>query len=486
MHCHSCAWVLNYSALRYRFSDFILSPSRRTLFRDGKEAPLIPRYFDLLLLLIARRNEAVHRQEILDAVWKDVIVSDGALTQAIRTLRRALGDDSKDPVFIRTVSRHGYRFVFADVVEESDDTPLSMVTPTKESDRADPATPAIEDAWEAALARLLAPSSGSVERTDDDDDRREASEALHLLGTSEALRRLGRQKGHAKARALLRDSRWDVPTAGPVPLLGEPGGAAAAYHLVVLRLRRALHLAGGRWAAAATGGALAGLVAGFAGGVVLRFGPGSVASNGVLIALAMVGFVIGGAGAAGVGAGLAVAEALFRSFRGPALVVMGALGGGTIGLAAHLLGRLTLEGLFGRDLSPVAGGFEGVIIGGAAGFGYGLGTPRAEGGMATPRGNTRLLAALITGVCCSLGAMWLGWRGSYLGAMSLDFMAHSFPGSQVSLDPLARLLGESSAGPLTRTAISAGEGLMFGFGLALGLTYRSHRPRRRRSTAPIT
>ncbi len=470
--------------MRYRFADFIVSPSRRTLLREGTEAPLIPRYFDLLLLLIARRNEAVHRQEIMDAVWNDVIVSDGALTQAIRTLRRALGDDSKDPVFIRTVSRHGYRFVFADVVEEADDTPLTNgPSVTEEASGSEPATKA---AWESAFERLLAPDSGAAEPSDDD-DRREAAEALHLLGTSEALRRLDRRKGHARARALLRDTRWDVPAAESVPLLGEPGGLTAAFHLVVLRLRRALRLVGSRWVAAAAGGALAGLVAGFAGGLVLRFGPGSVANDGVLIALAIVGFAIGGVGAAGVGAGLAAAEALFRSFRGPALVVMGVLGGGTIGVAAHLLGRLTLEGLFGRDLSPVAGGFEGIVLGGAAGLGYGLGTPRAEGGMATPQGSMRLFAALLTGICCSLGALWLGWKGSYLGAMSLDFMAHSFPGSQVSLDPLARLLGEDTAGPLTRTVISASEGLMFGFGLALGLTYRPRRPRPRQAfTPPLT
>jgi hypothetical protein len=417
------------------------------------------------VLLIARRNEAVHRQEILDAVWKDVIVSDGALSQAVRTLRRTLGDDSREPVFIRTVSRHGYRFVFPDVREEEDDAPLP---PSSE----ELAPKALEgDAWEEALDRLLAPPSVAGE-ADDDDGRREAAEALHLLGTSEALRRLDRREGHERARALLRDARWDVPTAGSVPLLGEPGGLAAVYHLLTLRLRRAIRLAGSRWAAAATGGALAGLVSGFLGGMVLRFGPGSQATDGVLIALAMVGLVMGGVGAAGVGAGLAAAEALFRSFRGPALVLLGALGGGAIGATAHLLGRMTLEGLFGRDLSPLAGSFEGLVLGGSAGLGYALGTPRSEGGMATPRGRSRLFAALITGICCSLGAWWLGWKGSYLGAMSLDFMAHSFPGSQVSLDPLARLLGEGGAGPTTRMVISAGEGLMFGFGLALGLTRR--------------
>jgi DNA-binding winged helix-turn-helix (wHTH) protein len=107
--------------IRYRFSDFTLSPQRRLLVRDGQEVPLIPRYFDLLVLLIERRHEAVHRREIFERVWSDANVSDSALSQAVRIIRRTLGDDSKEPRFIRTVSRHGYRFVLADVIEEEDD-----------------------------------------------------------------------------------------------------------------------------------------------------------------------------------------------------------------------------------------------------------------------------------------------------------------------------------------------------------------------------
>src|SRR5258705_9170882 len=105
---------------RYRFAEFTVSPSRRLLIRAGREVPLIPRYFDLLVLLLERRNQAVQRQDILESVWSDVIVSDGALSQAIRTLRRALGDAAREPLFIRTVSRHGYRFVHSGVVEEPD------------------------------------------------------------------------------------------------------------------------------------------------------------------------------------------------------------------------------------------------------------------------------------------------------------------------------------------------------------------------------
>src|SRR5256885_10741190 len=89
--------------------------------QSGRERPLMPRYFDLLVFLVERRHEAVHRRDIFDRVWNDVVVSDSALSQAIRTIRRTLGDDSREPRFIRTVSRHGYRFVCPDVLEEEDD-----------------------------------------------------------------------------------------------------------------------------------------------------------------------------------------------------------------------------------------------------------------------------------------------------------------------------------------------------------------------------
>lgn len=90
---------------RYTFDGFVLSPARRALFRQGREVPLIGRYLDLLLLLVERHPEAVTRHDILDAVWSDVVVSDGALNQAVRTLRRTLGDDPREPTFIRTVAR---------------------------------------------------------------------------------------------------------------------------------------------------------------------------------------------------------------------------------------------------------------------------------------------------------------------------------------------------------------------------------------------
>jgi DNA-binding winged helix-turn-helix (wHTH) protein len=446
--------------VRYRFGEFCVSPARRVLLRSGREVALIPRYLDLLILLLERRHEAVHRRDIFERVWSDVVVSDGALSQAVRTLRRALGDDSREPVYIRTVSRHGYQFAFDGVLQEADEDPPATV-------RAPPVAappPSAGDPIEHALARLLG--------EDDPEGRREAAEALHALGTAEALRRLDRRPGHEAARALLRDARWDVPGAGPVPFVGAPGGLAAARVLVAMRLRHALHFARRRWAAASAGGAAAGAVAGVLGGLLLRLAPGSAAPPTVAATLAVVGAIVGGVGAAGVGAGLAAAEAVARSWRGPALVMAGAVGGGSIGALANLVGRWLLEGLFGRELSAVGGGIEGLGIGAAAGLGYALATPRREGGMATPRGAARLRAAAITALSCAVAAVALTAAGGRLAGTSLNFLARSFQGSQVGLAPVARMLGEPEMGRLTRTVVGAGEGAFFGFGLALGLTRR--------------
>jgi hypothetical protein len=197
------------------------------------------------------------------------------------------------------------------------------------------------------------------------------------------------------------------------------------------------------------------------------------------VLLALVGPLIAGVGAAGVAAGLCTAELLIRSQRGLALVLGGAAGGGLVGFATHGLGRFLFEGLFGQDLSPVAGGLEGLALGAATGLGYALATPRAGGGMATPRRGQRWRAALIAGCCCALAAALLSARGSYLGAMSLDLLARQFPGSEVGLEPLARLLGEPTPGPVTRIVIGAWEGLLFAGGTVFGLTHRPHQARKR-------
>jgi DNA-binding winged helix-turn-helix (wHTH) protein len=450
---------------RYRFSDFLLSPRRRMLVRGGDERPLIPRYFDLLVFLIERRHEAVHRRDIFDRVWNDVIVSDSALSQAIRTIRRTLGDDPREPRFIRTVSRHGYRFVFPEVLEEEDGDEWPY--PARARGAAIAAEEATTDRFEPLLQRLTDVAIDVEGR----EEQREAAELLHALGTSDALRRLGTRPRHAFARALLRDTRWEIPNAGPVPILGAPAPFAVAAALVRLRLRRAARIAAARWAGASIGGGVAGFTAGAVGGLLLAAAPGSTAPVAVAAVLAVIGGCCGAAGGAGVGAGLSVAEATARSQRTISLVCGGAIGGGLVGLAVQWLGRWSLATLVGVHVDT-GGGLEGTVIGGAAGLGYALATSRAEGGLAAPQGRRRLAAALSVAAACGLVALSVTLTGRPLVGGTIHAIAQASQGSQAALTPLGSLIGDPDFGPLSRAVIGMGEGALFGLGLALGLTRR--------------
>jgi DNA-binding winged helix-turn-helix (wHTH) protein len=449
--------------IRYRFSDFTLSPRRRLLRCEGREIPLIPRYFDLLVLLIERRHEAVHRRDIFDRVWTDVIVSDSALSQAVRTLRRTLGDDSREPRFIRTVARHGYRFVFADVIEEQDDGVWAEPVRVSQS-QAVQSPQALEaepgDAYEPLLDRLT--RAGVSE-----EDRRESAELLHALGTSAALNRLGTRPGHASARALLRDARWDAPGAGEVPVLGAPAPLMVVRELLRLRLRRAARIAARRWAGAAVGGGLAGVAAGAAGGLILAAAPESAATVAIAPVLAVIGGACGALGGAAVGAGLSLAEASARSQRAVALISAAAVGGGAVGAAVQWLTRWSLAALVGLDLD-VGGGLEGIVIGAGAGAGYALATRNAHGEMAAPRGRRRLRAALITAISCGLAGFALTLAGHVLVGGTIHMIADAADGSRATLAPLGRLIGEPDFGPVSRGLLAFGEGALFGFGLAYG------------------
>ncbi len=96
-----------------RFAAFELDRANRQLRRDGVPVELGSRYFDALALLALRPGELVSKDEFMRAVWQGVPVTDEALTQCIRTLRRALGDEAASPRFIQTVPKHGYRFIAA-------------------------------------------------------------------------------------------------------------------------------------------------------------------------------------------------------------------------------------------------------------------------------------------------------------------------------------------------------------------------------------
>jgi len=100
----------------YRFDDFLVDPKTWRFSRDGHEIHLEPVVLKLLIYLIENRERLVTRDELMDTVWGDTVISESALTKAVARLRKALGDDSATHRYLETVRSRGYRFV-ADVEE---------------------------------------------------------------------------------------------------------------------------------------------------------------------------------------------------------------------------------------------------------------------------------------------------------------------------------------------------------------------------------
>jgi len=110
------------AARTYRFDEFTLDVAARKLLRGDTATALPSRAFDALVYLIERRERLVQKNELIDAIWSDVVVTDDSLTHAVSVVRRALADERAHPKYIETVPRRGYRFIGAvrtDVVERS-------------------------------------------------------------------------------------------------------------------------------------------------------------------------------------------------------------------------------------------------------------------------------------------------------------------------------------------------------------------------------
>jgi eukaryotic-like serine/threonine-protein kinase len=116
----------------YEFGPFRLDVEERLLMRDGRMAPLPPKVFDTLLVLVENSGRVVSKDELMQSLWPDTFVEESNLTQNISQLRRALSDGTTGAKYIETIPKRGYRFV-ADVqpVVEGD---LSFVNGKSETE----------------------------------------------------------------------------------------------------------------------------------------------------------------------------------------------------------------------------------------------------------------------------------------------------------------------------------------------------------------
>ncbi|MEO6389218.1 MAG: transcriptional regulator [Croceibacterium sp.] len=343
------------SGERFRFEGFILDCPDRRVTRDGDTIELNARYFDALALLVSQPGKLVSKDRFHDEVWRGIPVTDEALTQCIRTLRRQLGDDAARPRIIETVPKHGYRFI----------APV---------DRAGPrlAASANNEPW-TRYFRLAAAGTGGGTIAG-------AIGGL-LYGFIGATQPLAQGMGAASVVLVIALVTVSMAT------LGAAGVAAGIAASVFATKRRAL--------TTVIGGALGGLVVGAMVKLVgtdalnLLFGhaPGSITG-------APEGAVIG----------TAIAIGSLRTWRSRSLetsMAWGGLAGALAGLAVPLLGGRLMSG----SLTLLAGAFPGSRIDlGAIGQMFG-----EVGFGPLSSAATSSVEGLLFGACM-VGAMWLVQR----------------------------------------------------------------------------
>src|SRR5262245_6862674 len=98
---------------RIVFDSFCLDLAGECLWKGSQEIRLRPKAFTLLEYLVRRPGILVTKEELAEAVWPGTFVGDDVLKVLVRQLRRTLDDDPKQPRFIETAHRRGYRFIAA-------------------------------------------------------------------------------------------------------------------------------------------------------------------------------------------------------------------------------------------------------------------------------------------------------------------------------------------------------------------------------------
>jgi DNA-binding winged helix-turn-helix (wHTH) protein/Tfp pilus assembly protein PilF len=95
----------------FEFGQFRLDPTGRRLWLDEKAVAITPKALDTLILLVQNRESPLSREQLIAQVWPDTAAAEHNLNQCIAVLRKTLGDNPRQPVFIATLPGRGYAFV---------------------------------------------------------------------------------------------------------------------------------------------------------------------------------------------------------------------------------------------------------------------------------------------------------------------------------------------------------------------------------------
>lgn len=339
----------------YRFDRFLLDPEDRQLRLEGAPIDLNARYLDALTLLVREQGRLISKDRFLDEIWRGVPVTEEALTQCIRSLRRRLGDDAARPRFIETVPKHGYRFIAPVIVVQARERQASeaALTPC----RAAPRAAALDEVLRTGRAAMAGGGAAGLV----------GGLAYGVVGVSDL-----DQSGGGGASAVL-------VIACLTAIVGLLGGTGVGFGIATSRFASTHR---GLWGV--LGGAVGGMVIGAVVKLVgidafnLLFGqsPGDItgAPEGAILG-GMIGIAVWAAGRSSATTAVVIAGLLGVSAGVLISVGGGRLMGGSLDLLSarfpesHLslghLGAFTNEAGFGPRIRIVTAGLEGLLFGGA-------------------------------------------------------------------------------------------------------------------------
>jgi DNA-binding winged helix-turn-helix (wHTH) protein/TolB-like protein len=101
----------NEQTFAYEFGEWVVEPHLNRIRRGGKEIQLEPRTLEVLRYLLDHPGEVVSIDELLDTVWAGRVVEPNAVHRNLNRIRQALGDDPREPTYIETISKRGYRAI---------------------------------------------------------------------------------------------------------------------------------------------------------------------------------------------------------------------------------------------------------------------------------------------------------------------------------------------------------------------------------------
>src|SRR5262245_47621235 len=111
--------------------DWRVQPRLNALSRSGRTLRVEPKVMEVLVYLARRPGEVVSRETLIRDLWGDTFVTDAALTRCIAELRKVFDDDAREPRYIETIAKSGYRLI-APVTAELD-TPAAVHPDTLET-----------------------------------------------------------------------------------------------------------------------------------------------------------------------------------------------------------------------------------------------------------------------------------------------------------------------------------------------------------------